>query len=142
MSGYRSCRFTMRWAAGGSESANNFTPSAHAMCGDAQQCSQFPNFVADMADADSAVVRGSVGIPFVDETARADGKAVTTVRIADFKYGAGHGLCFGEQQLQATVCRLDNREEGDGPMPHRHFDGEAAAHLTVKHRQRANLCLA
>src|ERR1039457_4535361 len=95
----------------------------------------------NVSDTDSAMMRRTFSIPFIDEPARADGETVTAIGVADFEDGAGHGFAFGHQQLQTSISRFNNRQQRHGTVLYRHLDGEPAAHFAVKHTQRPHFNL-
>jgi hypothetical protein len=52
---------------------------------DAEKSGEFREFVGDMADADGAMMGGTVRIPIIHESPCADGEAVTAIGISNLK---------------------------------------------------------
>jgi hypothetical protein len=61
---------------------------------DAEQGGEFPEFARDVANSDRAMVRRAVSIPIIHKSTRADGKAITAVRVADFENWTRNRLPF------------------------------------------------
>src|SRR5208282_870377 len=77
---------------------------AHLYEFNAKQGSQFAQLRGLTADADGAVVRGSLRTPFLNKVASANGKTITAIRIANFKNRAGHRLALGNHKSQFAIA--------------------------------------
>jgi len=62
------------------------------------------------------VVSRRLLIPALDESARADGEAVTTVGVSDLEDGPSHRLSLRREQLEPAKLVLDNRQQGHRPF--------------------------
>ena len=77
--------------------------STHPADFEIQEQAQLFDLVRDVANANGAVMGGSVDVPRLDELARAEGEAVTAVRVADLLDRTGHRFSFGNQQLESAT---------------------------------------
>lgn len=93
----------------------------------------------DVADADRTVVGWTLGVPAFDKSSCTDGKAVTTVGVADLQDGSGHRLALGHQKFQGAIGILHHGEQGDRSVTDTHLHGETFADLAVVDLQRADL---
>jgi hypothetical protein len=95
-----------------------------------------------VADSGGAAMRGTVGAPLGNETARADGEAIAAVAVADFQNRAGHGFAFRRHQLQLAARGLGDGEQRHRAMLDRHFYRKATSHFAVIDLQRPDFRLA
>src|SRR5579862_2560983 len=78
-------------------------------------------------------------IPFVLEVPCADRKTITAVRIANFENWSRYRFAFGHEEFEFAIDTLDNAEQRNRAMLHRHLYRQPAPNLTVIYVQGPNL---
>ena len=66
---------------------------------DLQKRGKLLQFVGDMTNADSAMMRGTVNVPFINELSRSDREAISAVRITNLEDRSRNRFTFGNEQL-------------------------------------------
>src|SRR5260370_14578488 len=107
-----------------------------------QQLTKLAQLPGDMADADRAMMRRTLGVPGIHEFSRSHRETIAAVGVANFKNRPRLGCSLSDQQFELSVSRLNNRKQSYWTMPNRHLDGEPAANLAMVHTQRTDLGLA
>src|SRR5690349_6030308 len=92
-----------------------------------------------MANSDRTMVRRTVGVPIINESARPDGKSIPTVRIANFKNWTRYRFAFGGQHPQLPVAGVHNGEQRYQPLLHRHLYRQSSPNFPMIYLQRTNL---
>src|SRR5664279_4294539 len=96
----------------------------------------------DVTDANGAMVRRTVSVPFIDEPPGTDAETIAAVGIADFQNRSGHRLPFGHKEFEPSIDGLHDREQRDRTVLYGHLNGEPPSHLAVINAQRAHFGLA
>lgn len=73
--------------------------SANLNALDLQQRGKLVQFVGDMTNADSAMMRGTVNVPFINEPSRSDREAISAVGITNLEDRSRNRFTFGNEQL-------------------------------------------
>ncbi len=74
--------------------------SAHLHTSDIAKGGELVQLVGDVANTHSAVVRGAMAVPLLDECTSTHAEAIAAIGVADFHNGTWHRLGLGTQQHQ------------------------------------------
>ena len=89
--------------------------SARLLESESHQPSSLAQRTGQVAHTHSAVVRRTLGVPCLDEAARAERESVSAVGVANFENRPSLGFALGGDQLEARLRIFDNREQRDRP---------------------------
>ena len=83
--------------------------SANLHGANAEQRRKFFDLSADVADANSTMMRRTMSVPAFDEATGAEREAITAVRIPDLEDRAGFGFPFGVKKERYAGSVLNDR---------------------------------
>ena len=86
--------------------------------------------------ANCAVMCRGLCVPPLNKLARAEGKSITAICVADLKNRSSNAFTFGHNQFVAMRLIFRNREKRDRPISNGHLHRKTAAYLAVIHAQR------